>query len=242
MELFEEFKLYENLWDNIIVEAGNNYTLPNRRYDKTINRPSLDQYFNEITGSREAASAFIKNNMAAYTKERGYTPSTSYYVAMSKSTSLANMNVLKLDTKHNYAAFVVALSNLGITKKDIRYLWCPESRPMPERPTGSDRGGLNAEEVFTEKTSSLEAVKAFMYELGKYPNKPNLSRERQKYEATYSKWFSDNTSAVFVGHSSFNIKPEHICWRNFVQTCGEKFNLTARDLTKMFREAEASIE
>ena len=228
MKLYEEFKLWEDLWDTDIVEAGNNYTLPNKRLNKTTSRPPLDQYFNKITSSREAATDFIINNLAEYTRERGYSPSSSYYVAMSKATSLANMNVLKLDRAHNYAAFVDALSKIGITKKDIAYLWATK---LPDYLK-------DAEEVFTEITSSAEAVKNFMCELGKYHNKPSLSHDRQRYEFTYAKWFKDNTNANFYGHGGYGLKPDHINWRNFVQTCGEKFNYTARDLTKLFREAE----
>ena len=239
------FKAHEAVPDNL-AEASNNYELPAKRFNKTLNRPPIDQYFSEITNSKEAAEEFIKNNMAAYTKERGYTPSTSYYVAMSKATSLANMNVLKLDVEYNYAAFIAAIAKLGITKDAVWYLWDPSPRNRPGRPRDPNKATQvknqpidlpNAEEVFIEKTSSLEAVKAFMCELGRYPNQPSLSRERQKYVATYSKWFVDNTTAKYVGHSGFDIKPESVCWRNFVQTCNEKFNLTARDLTKLFREA-----
>jgi hypothetical protein len=48
MRLYEEFKLYENMWDDTIVEAGNNYTLPAKRIQKTTCRPPLEQYFNDM--------------------------------------------------------------------------------------------------------------------------------------------------------------------------------------------------
>jgi hypothetical protein len=167
---------------------------------------------------------------------KGYVPATSYYVAMSKATSLANMNVLKLDKDHNYAAFTSAIEKLGMPRKEILYLWDPQKYEVG-KPTTEIKGYRDAEEVFAEKTASAEAVKNFMVELAKYSNKPKVSRERQIYQFTYSKWFRDNTNAKGVRNTP-KLIPDSVDWRSFVQVCEQKFNYTARDLTRMFREAE----
>lgn len=210
--------------------------VPKRRYSKTANRPSLEQYFNDITSSKEAAANFIINDMAAYPKERGYRPSNSYYTAMAKATNIANKSAFISNKNYNYNAFIDALAKFGMTRKDICYLWAKQFKAAQQEllPANMLR---NAVEVFAEKTASEESVKNFMVELAQYPNKPKVSRERQKYLFTYSKWFRDHTNAKGI-RSTHKLNPTSVDWSSFVQTCNKKFNYTSRDLTRFFREAE----
>ena len=206
-----------------------------RTYIRATNKPSIEQYFCDITSSKEAAINFIKNNMANYTRANGYTASRSYYSAMVKATNvLAKQDAFAIYKNYNYTAFVSTVAKLGLVKREIHYLWDPISAKRKLLPGSVFR---DAEEVFAEKTASEEAVKNFMAELAKYPNKPKISRERQKYLFTYSQWFRDHTTAKGI-RSTHKLNPVSVDWSSFIQTCNQKFNYTVRDITRLFREAE----
>lgn len=205
------------------------------KYIRAANKPSIEQYFSNITNSKEAAINFIINNMAKYTRAKGYYPSRSYYSAMVKATSiLADKEAFTIYKNYNYATFLNTVAKFGLTRKDIHYLYdlMTAKRNVSEYVIYRD-----AEKVFAEKTASEEAVKNFMAELAQYPNKPKVSRERQKYQFTYSKWFRDHTTAKGI-MSTPKLNPASVDWSSFVQTCNKKFNYTSRDLTRFFRDAE----
>ena len=208
-----------------------------RSYITATNKPTIEQYFYEITGSKEAAINFITNNMTVYSKARGYMPSQSYAKALATAASNVNEKTLSPKSNYSYAAFIKAIAEFDMTKKNLHHLWYLQQSKSTTQEVSSISMLRDAEAVFAEKTASEEAVKNFMVELAQYPNKPKVSRERQKYQFTYSKWFRDNTNAVGI-MATPKLKPASVDWSSFVQTCNKKFNYTSRELTRFYREAE----
>ena len=208
-----------------------------RSYITAANKPTIEQYFNDITSSKEAAINFITNNMTVYSKARGYMPSQSYAKALAAAASNVNERTLSPKSNYSYAAFIKAIAEFDMTKKNLHHLWYLQQSKSTTQEVPFISMLRDAEAVFAEKTASEEAVKNFMVELAHYPNKPKVSRERQKYQFTYSKWFRDNTNAVGI-MATPKLKPASVDWSCFVQTCNKKFNYTSRDLTRFFREAE----
>lgn len=207
------------------------------KYIRAANKPSIEQYFSDITSSKEAAINFITNNMAVYTRARGYKPSQSYAKALSSVASNVNEKTLSPKSNYSYAAFINAIAKFDMTKKNLHHLWGLSQTKTGVQEISSINILRDAEKVFAEITASEKMVKNFMVTLAHYPNKPKLSRERQIYQFTYSKWFRDNTNAVGI-MSTPKLKPASVDWSSFVHACNKKFNYTSRDLTRFFREAE----
>jgi predicted hydrocarbon binding protein len=191
---------------------------------KPINKQdmlTLDQYFSEITSSKEAAIKFIEN-LKQSVKEQGRSLAFAYNRAVASKVAGVTARTIENDLEHNYNAFIKTISVYGLNAKDARSI-CQNGTTK-----------TNALEAFTEITASQEAVKEFMRGLGqRYAELSCNGNSRMVYRLAYNKWFLANTNATAAG--SNNIKPEETNWNNFTEICWKKFRITTRDLTAFYR-------
>jgi hypothetical protein len=224
MKLHEEFRLWENMWDSTEEQLGEDTQEEpsKKKYAKTINRPSIEQYFKDITSTKQAVIDFITTEFKGYKTK---IPSIIYNMVLSKRTQAGDASIIQYDDAHNYRAFIKSIAKHGLNAKDIRNL-CSVGAPLP-----------NATDIFTEKTSSAEAVQNFMLQLGKEYRDYITANPRQIYNFAYTKWFTTYTNATSTGWSKglYNLNPETVSWDRFVKVCNEKFNYTVRNLTAFFR-------
>lgn len=107
MKLSEEFKIYENMWEPL----------------QEVNRSGMqspEEYFNDITSSVAAISAFVKDQLIPYVNNRQrFDPSSSYSSILAKNTtSGSNVDILR-NSSVNYKAFLAKISTFGITRADL---------------------------------------------------------------------------------------------------------------------------
>lgn len=211
MNLHEEFKLYEKLWD----EEPQKELSSRKYYSKTINRPTVEQYFNEITSSKDAAINFIKTELTKYKNSSTMPVSNIYARAIAKATRAPAVPT----DNFNYKAFIAAIDKYGLTAKDVRNIY----------DTGAPR--ISAVDAFLEKTASVKAVQAFMQQLKKeYADE--LGDNKQGHRFAYTKWFIYNTNATSTNY--YDLVPESASWNSFVETCRKKFGLSVRDLAAFY--------
>lgn len=107
MKLSEEFKIYENMWEPLQEANRSGMSSP-------------EEYFNDITSSVAAISAFVKDQLIPYTNNRQrFDPSSSYSSILAKNTtSGSNVDILR-NSSVNYKAFLAKISTFGITRADL---------------------------------------------------------------------------------------------------------------------------
>lgn len=185
-----------------------------KKWTKTLQKPSVTEYFHKITRSRQAVIDFINNEMMRY----GYYLQDNssnhfhqmYIYAMAKNTT-SNQSDIRLNELYNYNAFLNAITEYGFNQKDVAAI-CRTGRPLP-----------NAIEVFEKVTSSQEEVQKFLQQLTQeFPD--------QNLWIAYSRWFAANTNAKNANNL---LEPENIRYNKFISHCKQKYNYTDRDLTSL---------
>jgi hypothetical protein len=185
-----------------------------RKLAKTLEKPSVMEYFHKITSSREAVIDFVKNELTGYSNA-----SLRYSATVAKHTTSAQLDITA-NKLYNYKAFLNAISEYGLTSKDVAAI-CKTGQPL-----------INAKEAFNEKTKSSDNIQLFLKQLAtEYPDVPLIK--------AYSAWFAKNTNAVRVGDA---IAPEEVNWSSFVKYCKQAFNYTSRDLTTLSTGQQVSTE
>lgn len=199
----------------IISKTLNRSRVPNNE------RLTLDQYFSEITSSKEAAIKFIET-LKQHFNERDRIFARVYNRAIASKVADVTAGAVGNDLEHNYNAFIRAISTYGLNAKDVRSI-CQKGTAL-----------ANALDTFAEITASREAITEFMRDLRQqYAELSGGSNTRMVYLLAYNKWFLANTNATV--NSQNKIKPEEVNWNNFTETCWKKFGLSARDLTAIYR-------
>ena len=184
---------------------------------KTLEKPSIMEYFHRITSSREAVIEFIKNEMAGYKDKSANGP---YHKAVAKNTTTSQADV-SLNNLYNYNAFLSAIEEYGFNYKDVYSIY-RTGQPL-----------LNAIETFDRITSTAKEVQAFLQQLAQeYPGK-NLND-------AYTYWFASNTNAIKP--DAHYLKPTSIMWDKFTEICKQKFNYTGLDLTALSKGQTAVVE
>lgn len=181
----------------------------------TLEKPSITDYFHEITSTREAVINFVKNKLTKYTKSvasAGF--AQAYAAAVASSTTTTAAQDVYNNKNYNYNAFLAASQEYGLTKKDIHSIY-HTGKALPD-----------AKDVFNEKTESTETVNAFMQQLGQD------FQGKQPFIA-YHYWFVSNTNATGIPGGN-TINPGAVDWNSFVAVCTRKFNYTNRDLNALF--------
>lgn len=164
MNLYEEFKLYEKLWDE--------GSFPKAKSDK----PDPEEFFKVITGSEYAVKKFIKELLAPAVKGRANRDiRSSYHSVIAANTNIDHLRVAN-NTLCNFNAFLNELQHkFGIDKEELksrikngneptnqnpalkkprRYGRDLSAPPKAERPT--------PEEYFKEMTSSRDSIVDFI--------------------------------------------------------------------------------
>ena len=189
-----------------------------KKYSKTLEKPSIMEYFHSITKSKEAAIDFVKNELTKYKVNNG-TYSIAYTNAVRKNTTTDSIS-LQSSEKYNYKAFLSAINEYDLNNKDIVAIY-KTGQPL-----------LNAKEAFTEKTSSADVVQEFMQQLAnEYPD-ATLHR-------AYTKWFANNTNAITLGDG---LMLKNINWSSFVAYCKQAFNYTTIDLSAFSVGNQTTLE
>lgn len=108
MKLYEEFKLFENMWDKPTLQ------------ETKAGMPTPEEYFKQITSSLEAISNFVIKEWAPYALAKArFDLSSSYSTALAKVTNGNHIEIGK-NSQYNYKAFLRNISSAyGITKKDL---------------------------------------------------------------------------------------------------------------------------
>ena len=189
-------------------------------------KPTLAQYFTQITSSREAAIHFIKDVMPKYATV-GLSPQRVYDRAVARNSVDAKVSKVINISEYNYAAFIKAISEHGLTLKDLRSLWA------------DGEANTNAIDIFNEITTNIDTVNSFIQELSQHYADSKVSKSSYKLPFAYCKWFTKNTNATSA-NNFLVLKPEEVSWRNFVAVCNQKFNLSARDLNSIFKDLQSN--
>ena len=121
MNLFEELKAYEELWEQDLTEVRKKGA-PNKNkgLPKKSERPSPENYFGQITASADAAVSFIKDQWApGVATRRDYDLSSTYAQAVARETN-GYADAITKDTKINYKAFLdVVYQKYGLNVKHM---------------------------------------------------------------------------------------------------------------------------
>lgn len=205
-----------------VYQSKENSNIPDidlsKKRTKTLERSSIMSYFHKITSSREAVIDFVKNELTKY-KFSTNSYAISYISALAKNTTTAQGDV-NLDTRYNYRAFLEAIQEHDLNAKDVAAIY-HTGQPL-----------INAQKAFDEKTSSVSAVQTFLNQLVMdYPSVPLAT--------AYQKWFADNTNASWVKGT---LKPSNVDWKNFINSCKQRFNYTSRDMTALSQNQQPNIE
>lgn len=216
MELYEElcntFDFYEFTATQVVKSQ------PLRESQAvTKDKPSIEQYFNEITSSREAVINFIKNELTKYKSGSGFI--SKYFQAIINETSIKKAS--EITDLFNYRAFLNALESFGLSVKDLKNIYLT-GEPLP-----------TAESLFVEKTASAEAVKDFMRQLYDEYNEKFKNNSSRNASLAYTQWFTNYSNAI--NPNGLSLIPESVNWNNFVQVCTNKFNYTVSDLVALYR-------
>jgi hypothetical protein len=190
---------------------------------KTLQKPSVVEYFHNITSSKEAVINFINNEMMRYSSYLRSSSSNSfhqmYVYAMAKNTASDQLDI-RISELYNYNAFLNAINEYGFNLKDVAAI-CRTGRPL-----------LNATEVFEKITSSSEEAQKFLQQLTQeFP-------DRNLWNA-YSQWFVANTNAKNTNNI---LEPENIRYNKFISHCKQKYNYTDRDLTTLSKSQPLTVE
>lgn len=166
MNLYEEFKLYEKLWDE--------GSFPKAKSDK----PDSEEFFKVITGSEYAVKKFIKELLAPAVKGRANRDiRTSYHNVIAANTNIDNIRVANNELC-NFNAFAVELQRkFNIGKEELKLLIQNGNEPANQNPAlkksrryGHDlsappkAGRPTPEEYFKEMTSSKDSIVDFIQE------------------------------------------------------------------------------
>jgi hypothetical protein len=205
-----------------VYQSKEESNIPNidlsKKQVRTLKRPSIMEYFHKITSSREAVIDFIWNELTKYKVDHDH--SSAYNKVMASKTSVASMLDVLQNTKYNYPAFLEAISEYGLTKKDIKSIY-QTGQPLPD-----------AKSIFGVKTADAEAVIKFLQHLAQqYPNKILCN--------AYTAWFAANTNATMLNTNK--LVPEEADWRHFMDTCKQRFNYSMFDLSKLSRGEITSV-
>lgn len=164
MNLYEEFKLYEKLWDE--------GAFPKAKSDK----PYPEEFFRVITGSEYAVKKFIKELLAPAVKGRANRDiRTSYHNVIAANTNIDNIRVANNELC-NFSAFSSELlRKFNIDKEELRLLIQNGNEPVNQNPAlkkprryGHDLSAPpkaerpTPEEYFEEMTSSKDSIIDFI--------------------------------------------------------------------------------
>jgi C4-type Zn-finger protein len=189
-----------------------------KKQARTLKRVSIIEYFHKITSSREAVTDFIKNELTQYKVEHDY--SSAYNKVMASKTSMTSVYEVSQNAKYNYPAFLAAISEYGLTKKDIKSIY-QTGQSLPD-----------AKSVFDIKTADAETTVEFLQQLAQqYPDKILCN--------AYTTWFVTNTNATKLNTNK--LIPEEADWRHFMDTCKQRFNYSMFDLSKLSRGEITSV-
>lgn len=166
MNLYEEFKLYERMWDE--------GSFPRAK----ANKPDPEEFFKVITGSEYAVKKFIKELLAPAVKGRANRDiRSSYHSVLAANTNIDNMRAAN-NKLCNFNAFVGELQRkFNIDKEELRALIQKGDEPANQNPAlkkprryGHDLAAPpkterpTPEEYFKEMTSSKESIIDFIQE------------------------------------------------------------------------------
>lgn len=183
-----------------------------RKWTRTLEKPSIMEYFHKITSSKEAIINFINNEMMRYSSYLLSSSSNSfhqmYVYAVAKNTTSDQLDI-RISELYNYNAFLKAINEYGFNLKDVAAI-CRTGQPLP-----------NATEVFEKITSSPEEVQKFLQQISQEFPGQNLWN-------AYCHWFVANTNAKNANNI---LEPENIRYNKFIGLCKQKYNYTDRDLT-----------
>lgn len=194
-----------------------------RKWTRTLEKPSIMEYFHKITSSKEAIINFINNEMMRYSSYLLSSSSNRFYqmyvYAMAKNTTSDQLDI-RISELYNYNAFLKTINEYGFNLKDVAAI-CRTGQPL-----------LNATEVFEKITSSSEEVQKFLQQISQeFPG--------QTLWNAYCHWFVANTNAKNANNI---LEPENIRYNKFIDLCKQKYNYTDRDLTILSKGQPLTIE
>lgn len=166
MNLYEEFKLYEKLWDTS--------SLPKAK----ANKPAPEEFFKAITGTEKLVKKFIKELLAPAVKGRAnFDITTAYHGVIAANSNADNLSVTR-NPACNFAAFSELISQkFSINRGELRELVKNGNEPVNQNPAlkkprryghistaGPKDQRPTAEEYFNKMTGSRDSIIAFIKE------------------------------------------------------------------------------
>lgn len=243
MKLFEEFKEYEIMWD----------TLQESERIPKASRLTPEEYFRQITSSREAIINFIKDKIVPYCNNNDFYP--AYYLALGKATNKRHTEIAK-DPSVNVKAFMNKITaEYGLASHDVySIIRTGEVTPKLSRPdnvvssnkiedteedtmlqepiqstehVGFKAGKDNAETYFNRLTSSKALVIQFILEkMAPYSKTIKKFDASRFYEYAFAK--ATNLSAPNVS------KNDTVNYRAFLNNI-KKFGITNKTIATLIR-------
>ena len=246
MKLYEEFKLYETLWEDMSKCL---WTTPDGR-EIDLNNPSdIEKEVDILVQIAEQDYSNYNNKLTADGK-----PARDFSKVLTSEREVIKLKLDRLKKAIN-ADDGSTISKMKRNNAEKALLRCYEyyvytstnSTENGESSSGdvvvstasSAQSGAKSDAIskFNEITASKESVKDFLININQLYKNDKSSASAHACQAAYTKWFRRNTNAK-AAEGSFNLKPESVSWNNFVQVCRDKFGFTARDLTALFRGEE----
>lgn len=208
----ENLKIY-------IYNSGDTSNIPDlnlkRRKFYKLEKPSLPEYFHEITSSYENVVNFIKDIVSKYkTHNNGMYMDVFYHTAIATATSSLGAKEVAKDVSYNYQAFLKAIEKYGLNSKDLRSIYL----------TGAPL--LNAHTAFEDITKDKDSILNFLRKLAEEYSNVKLSE-------AYRLWFTSNTNYITRDPEFKGVE-----YLSFTEICNKKFNYTSKDLNKIFRGDE----
>jgi hypothetical protein len=243
MELHEEFREYETMWD----------ALQESEMIPKASRPAPEEYFRQITSSREAIINFIKDKIVPYCNNNDFY--SAYYLALGKATNKRHTEIAK-DPSVNVKAFMNKITaEYGLAIRDVySIIRTGEVSPKPSRPDnavasnkiedteedtmlqepirsteylGFRAGKDNAETYFNRLTNSRALVIQFILE-----KMAPYSKTIKKFDAGrfYEYAFAKETNLSAPNVSKNNI----VNYRAFLNNI-KKFGITNKTIATLIR-------